>query len=74
MKNQQLTINVPGDIIKEIEKYKKSKHRRTTEAAITALIKFYLYIFEIMIGTRQKLRLIKRLLLEKRNRLIRLKT
>jgi len=42
MGDMQLTINLPGDVFKEIEKYKKNTHRKTTEAAITELIKYAL--------------------------------
>ncbi len=42
MKNEQVTIRVPRDKAKDIERLKKRTLRKTTEAAVTDLLKYAL--------------------------------
>ncbi len=39
MAKHELTINLPDDVLEEIEKYKKAAHKKSTEEAVTELIR-----------------------------------
>jgi phenylacetate-coenzyme A ligase PaaK-like adenylate-forming protein len=39
MAKHELTIKLPDDVLDEIERYKKSAHKKSTEEAVTELIK-----------------------------------
>ena len=42
METRELTITLPNNIIKEINRYKKLSHRKTTEGVVKELLKYAL--------------------------------